>query len=173
MCVLTPVTQIFLLVRRCRSKVLLSNMKGELVQPQLFRATPHSSHTLLNHWHLHMENPTPSPPLRCAVPVHASPSIALPNPFINKLQFAKLAAPLFGANRGPRPPADGPGHPWMAWYSWMAWVWRAIHGTPKRPLARTPLAHCTPASRYPILYLTLNPKSPSASEPPFCATAHR
>ena len=25
--------------------------KGELVQPQLFRATPHLSHTLLNHFH--------------------------------------------------------------------------------------------------------------------------
>ena len=44
--------------------------------------------------------------------------------------------------------------------------------SPKRPLVRTPLAHCTPASRYPILYLTLNPKSPSASKPPSCATAH-
>ena len=65
--------------------------KGELVQPQLFRATLHLSHTLLNHFHT-MESPTPSP-LRCAAPVHASPPIALPNPFINELQFARLAAP--------------------------------------------------------------------------------
>ena len=54
--------------------------KGELVQPQHFRATPHLSHTLLNHFHT-MESPTPSP-LCCAAPVHASPPIALPNPFI-------------------------------------------------------------------------------------------
>ena len=71
-----------------------SNKKGELVQPQLFRATPHSSRTLFNHLYT-IQDPTPSPPLRCAVtlPVHASTSVALPNPFINELQFVKLAAP--------------------------------------------------------------------------------
>ena len=82
----------FLLEGAQGSEVLLISKKGELVQPQLFRATPHSSHTLLNHFHT-MQNPTPSPPLRSAVPVHASPSVALPNPFVNELKFAKLAAP--------------------------------------------------------------------------------
>ena len=47
-----------------------SNKKGELVQLRLFRATPCSRLTL-NHYT--MENPTPSPPLRSAIPVHASP----------------------------------------------------------------------------------------------------
>ena len=40
---------------------------------------------------------------------------------------------LFGASRGPRPSADGPGHPWMAWCPRLAWQQRAIRGWPGLP----------------------------------------
>ena len=55
------------------------NKEDELVQPELFRATPCSNH-ILNHLQT-MKNPPHRH--RSAVPVHTSPSIALPNPFIN------------------------------------------------------------------------------------------
>ena len=33
----------------------------------------------------------------------------------------RLRVGVFGAIGGPRPSADGPGHPWMAWCPCMAW----------------------------------------------------
>ena len=48
----------------------------------------------------------------------------------DKEEGTRHAMDVFGASRGPRPSADGPGHPRMAWCPRLAWQNRAIRGWP-------------------------------------------